>query len=409
MKEEKNWNFEILSDKLGAYHKFYKITKSNSFLVLDIDGKYINGFSLSENFSLDSLNTALKQSKSSTVDNILNPFKTVIFKEEGKSLNTTDGLMGLFSEKNNKYYLMDISTCNFMVSDTSGIINQKINIKSKLQISGLSLMHFTWRAIDSIIVIQGYNSSITGFKNLIIEYNLNSDSLYFVNVGKNKTSEMDEVYGNPINYGYIGSIVPYNSKKEISELKSLLFYNSIGGLIQEDENLDEIYYKYNLKTTFRQILGFSENNLFSIQMFSNYIKKRDKDLKLNKKIEIKRSPNLRETIESVPIIRQKSDWSGFSNRNSFYQFLLVDSETNNMLLGFFNYCVPDSVYDLAHPVVKKKWFYSFFDEKGIGISEFLINDFNPWVINYQKNVIIYLTVKDNVAQAKWCLLPNNKK
>jgi hypothetical protein len=404
IKKEKGWKIDIILDKLGAYHKLYKLNKTNSLLLINNNHllKYSECFS--DKFEIQSLIDVIEEiKKSNEFQHSLN--HSIAFKIDDKPLVKNYGILGLYSDQNQTYYFSQINEGILYISDSTGNIIKSIDLKKGIQTNRFRLMQMTWRVKNQLILLHFQNVNNRNLSNILIEYDIVNESFEQIYLSNSLDDEMLEIYGNTTDSGYlISKFLEPSTLLSDSVNDIIIVYSEDKDIIAGDNLIDSIYYQFDLIGAFRQFLCFGQNEILSIQMFSRNLMIYDNQLKLSKRIKLDNSTNLRETKQGLPTLKSKSDWVGFSSQNSYYQYIHSNPIESLVLLGYFNYVVPEGILDLESPDVKTNWFFDLFNISGKFVKSLKIPESYPWVIYFDGKRIAYMHTTDNVVKVNWIVL-----
>jgi hypothetical protein len=406
--ERNNWKFKIISDELGLYHKYYNIDTTNSYIMLDNEGKLI----LKKNLSTDTLMVKFVEGfvKSQKIKLSDTDYKlSQDFNIELDSKLQDVFYHGLYSSKYKNYFFIGYRYGNLISTDTLGkIILMKNDLINHKEMKNCSVLNISWRIPDSLILISlNFIKPMSGWSNKIIEYDIikkEFKNIYFDLIDTLKSSFT--IVGCPINEDYV-IVYKYqieNNLDTIEFVKPITVYNRDLKFVGDYGYVSDLYRKYNLRKMFVMFFSYSSEFLYSLQMYSDFINVYDKNYNIIDKIKLERSTNLRKTNKNIPVNPSKYDWGEFLSSTSTYRAFLYNQEKNMFCIYFVNETFPPNINDPSSPEIIKEHFIVIYNISGRLFQEFKLKEKSFAPVSFFKNKLTICCFENNSIILKSIIL-----
>ncbi len=396
---------EIVSDPLGLYFREYKIESNNGFILLDSKGILLHKGDI-YNLQNDSLELIINKNNNSTKSH-LTMIKTIDLKSNNSIINTSRYINGLFSKNRNCYYIMDTKGFRLNTFDSLGAFIHEIIIPNYNKYTHIMCQGMSWIEDDKIMFIHlaGEKTSNFEFTNIYLSYNIENNT--FTQIYLSELDSIDTplfVYSSPYINGFI-SISNFRNemkKNNLKTIKPLTFFDSNSDLKFYFGSVMDIYYQFDLRLAYMELLAFSDKHFYSLQAYSNKIQKFDLKGNFISILTFDFADSFREINTGLPINATMAEWSKFIRNSSMIRGFDYDITNNNFLTVIRNDEIPDEVQDPMSPLCKRNYYLNIFNEDGKLLSEDIIlkEDF-PSIIQYDSNKIGILHTTDNRLQITW--------
>jgi hypothetical protein len=408
LKKENGWDFEVINDRLGVYHKYYEQENSNEFILLDDDGNFIDHFNTSnlknETEFDKSYQRILKKPDNSNYSEISTT--NVSFNDSTRKLLFDDSYGGLYSEKFNKYFFVGRDKMHLLVCDSSGTIENFIRVYSKIHFLQFPYMgNVRWKIKDSILFFR-----MAGLKRLengkdsqgscFFEYDIVKDSLNEVEIDPLFSIDIKGIFYHKDNLLFFKYMSSDTTPKNMDEYESIYIYNQNKDKFNRFCKLPEIYKKYDLIDNMNIKMIFKNEKIYLMYSLNNKIYIYDDLYCLQGEIELEEPTFYRRTKTDYSRRTRSKGLVTVYNQITSNYIIGYDSTNNRFLVIYRNLTYPKGTLSLRSPNRKTENFAVIYNSDGTIYCEYKLPEQHVYLIDFEDMVLTFYNADNKQLKIK---------
>ncbi|HRP02792.1 MAG TPA: hypothetical protein PLE30_09115 [Candidatus Kapabacteria bacterium] len=261
---------EIVADPLGLYFREYKIEANNTYIFLDSKGVQLDNGDI-YNLQSNTIETFINNKDSTKLE--LLEIKTIKFAKNNSPIAANRYAKGLYSKKNNKYYIADTKGFRLNIFDSTGALINYIMFPQFNKYYNITCQQISWLEDDKTIFLHlsGDKTPDFTFSNTYLRCDIDNNT--FTDI---KLPYLDSIRTQLLVYTspYINAYVAVsNFSKEMKDqdlhnIKPLSYFDSNCVMKLNFGRVMDVYYQYDLRLAYMELLTFSNQYIFSLQAYT---------------------------------------------------------------------------------------------------------------------------------------------
>ena len=424
IKENNNWNLDVIGDQHNIYFDFYDIRKLPFIVVLSNDGIVLDFAKLGSDITIDKLEkhyqNEVKNTNSKIINKNLIELKRIkVVNKQGKKLlsGRTHREMIIDTSRNEFYYRKKAAVKAHKI-DSSGLILREINYYNNPNLRGYKgLIGLSWAEQDSLLCF--YNA-YGKYEPIIQLYDVKKDSIV-----KNITFSMKSIDSNLRKHFYTKCFTgknlffkpyrlsnQYNNQKLHKSTNTSFLFGFNGKCISRFNSPDSIFQEFKISEWFLEITAIVDSNIFiTNQMFSNILKYWDFKGNKIKEIELDLGKSFKTITAKTVQYLHNNNIPKFESNISRKNQLLYDQKMKRSLVCYYTDSYPPGVVSHLSPKIKTNKYIVISDDDGNRLTKKPIKVDKTFIPFYFYDNILYGSELDNERQLEiviYKFIPKNQ-